>query len=101
MAEALDTEMVAWPPGTKHYQVEPGEYVAVDVDPGEIPEGAANIIEGLLVSLGSSLSETKIVLRDTVIIPCNEEGIASSMDPIHRFPPGTSHEDALTQAGLA
>lgn len=88
-----DTYMGNWSPGTRHYAISDGTYVAVEVDSGITPEMAAAVQQ----VAGAAL--LNYAPRPTVIISVNSEGNATSLERLHTFPPGTTHEDALIQAG--
>lgn len=76
----LDTEMSWWAPGTKHYVTAGGLHVAVD--------------PGLPFTDRPSITEAP---RETVIFECNDDGSPITLTPLRTFPPGTSHDDAITQ----
>lgn len=82
MATLINDNMPRWAPVTKHYRTADGQDLAVEV--------------GEPVGVGGGFVEKP---RPTVIFACTEEGYAVDLTPLHRFPPGTTHEDALTQAG--
>lgn len=98
----LDTDMFAWPPGTRHYRAQDGTFLAVEAtQPGEdaIPAGVAPIIDEVVELIGQGRKVEKIVVRPTVVFECNEDGSAGDLTPLQRFPAGTTHEDALVQMG--
>ncbi|AJD82451.1 minor tail protein [Mycobacterium phage Sheen] len=101
-ATRLDTNMSHWADGTRHYSTDDG-YLAVEAYTPEcchvVPQGAAPMINELLAVLGEGRQAVKHVVRPTVVFACNEEGLATDLTPLHKFPPGTSHEDALEQLG--
>lgn len=65
------------------------------------------MIDELLVKLGESRAALKLVLRPTVVFLCSPEGFPVDADendhdpltPLHTFPAGTTHVEALTQLG--
>lgn len=76
MSEAIRLPSIGgWPPVTRHYQV-PGGYLAV-------------------------VKLRLIGATGTQVFLVNEEGIevTGRMEPIKRYPPGVSHEEALQQLG--
>lgn len=98
----LDTDMLAWPEGTRHYRAADGTYLAVESTPlGEnaIPVGAQPMIDEVVTLIGQGRTVETIVARQTVVIECREDGQAIDLTPLQRFPAGTSHEDALSQMG--
>lgn len=72
-ATRLDTDMGGWMPVARHYQVEGGWLVVV--------------VCNFFTATG------------TDVFYADELGGAQSMEPIAKFPDGTSHEDALTNLG--
>lgn len=91
--------LVSAAPITRLYRIGDEEFVAVEsADPNDLGFAEGAIREALTAMSGDLMSTVK-VLRPTVIVSCNEEGIPLSLTPLHTFPPGTSHEDALIQAG--
>ncbi|AHG23814.1 minor tail protein [Mycobacterium phage EagleEye] len=89
-ATRLDTDMSAWPPGTQHFSTSDGEYLAVISDPG------MQVLGGELIV---AIAGHALVVPPTVIIACDKDGVATSMERLHTLMPGTSHEDALRQVG--
>lgn len=85
--------------GTRHYALNDGTHLLVEASTSSVPSGAEPMVQELLTVLGTDLMSTKQVVRPTIIFTANEEGLPLSMTPLHTFPPGTSHEDALIQAG--
>lgn len=87
ISEQLDT----WAPGTRHYSASDGKHLAVEASEDAVVE----------------LYQVKILPRPTVVFLCNADGQPVDADendhdpltPLHVFPSGTTHEDALTQAG--
>jgi hypothetical protein len=102
-ATRLDTDMSRWADGTVHYHTDDGEYLAVEAYMPDcssvVPQGALPMIDELIAVLGEGRQAVKHVVRPTVVFACNEEGIATDLTPLHKFPPGTSHEDALAELG--
>lgn len=81
------------PPGWRIYAISDGTYVAVEAN-GGITEQMAAAVEQVA---GAAL--LNYIPRPTVIIAVDENGNATSLERLHRFDPGTTHEDALTLAG--
>lgn len=101
MVALVDSVMATWAPDTRHYVTDDGQHLAVHVADGLDAVTTELINESLEVS-GIPTLESGIhtlVVEPTTIIECTEEGIAVNLTPLHTFPPGTSHEDALAQAG--
>ena len=88
--------MSPWGAGVEHYRLDDGSHVAVSVDVGP-NERAQQFIAETLGVIGGTIHRYDI--EPTVIIACDEAGVATSLDRLHTFPPGTSHEDALAAAG--
>lgn len=85
-------------PGTRHYQLG-DQHVLIEASTTPVVEGVEAAVDEIIkVTTGEKLPVHRVV-RPTVVFECNEEGIALSLTPIHKFPAGTSHEDALTQMG--
>jgi hypothetical protein len=60
------------------------------------------MVDEALVKLGESFSSTILTLRPTIIVACDPDG--SPLDdtvpePLYTFAPGTTHIQALEQAG--
>lgn len=90
--------MSHWGPGVRHYQLTDG-YIAVSVDAGVTPE-TQTLIDETLTALGVPTLDSgihKVVVEPTVILACDAQGVANDLTPLHTFPPGTSHEDAIAQ----
>lgn len=86
-----------WAPGTKHYRLSDGSHVAITVDTEELtPLGEAYLAEVHAVA-GVDLRMTKRIPRPTTVIACDDEGRAEHLTPLRTFPPGTTHEDAISQ----
>lgn len=97
VAARLDTDMSHWPPGTRHYSVGDGTYIAVDDDSEQYCGAMADCIEKVPRELtGKPMHYVK---RPTVIIACDGNGYTASLDRLHTFPPGTTCEQALHAAG--
>lgn len=95
-ATYVNLDMGFWAPLTKLYAISDGTFVAVEVpDMGFLPEQ----ISELAGIAGIDVTGAKHAERPTVIVACNDEGIATDLTPLNTFPYGTSFEDALTQAG--
>jgi hypothetical protein len=92
-----------WAPGTQHWRTDDGRNLAVEASPDAIPAGfATEVIDELLTAVGESFGSTKIVLPQTVIMECDPDGTPLDdfvPEPLWTFPPGTTHEQALEQAG--
>lgn len=98
-ASLQPTDMAGWAPGTRHYTTSDGKHFAVEAPEEAVPDGAKRFVGELLAVAGADPDRTTVVLRPTVILPCNPDGSAYDLTPVHEFPPGTSCEDALKQAG--
>lgn len=92
----IDEAPTALPVGTKIYQV--GEqYVAIMVDAGsESPQVDAMLDEAMRV-LNIDPHMVARLPRPTEVLPVTALGEPISMTPLRTFPPGTSHENAVTQ----
>jgi hypothetical protein len=99
MAELLSAEMAALPPGARHYRVGADDYVAVMVDTEALTAMAEGMLDELHRIIGADIQSTMRVVRPTEILAVTADGLPIDMTPLHTFPPGTSHEDALTRAG--
>lgn len=98
----LDTDMFAWPENTRHYRAQDGKHFAVQatlVGDNVVPVGVQPMIDEVVALVGGGRKIAQVVVPPTVIIECDETGWAPSLTPVAAFPPGTSHEDALTQMG--
>jgi len=86
-----------WPPTTRHYEVDDGTWLLVEVD----EDGPTPVMQAYAeqVPVGLVPKPTTYVRRPTVILPAGRKGFALSLDVLHRFDPGTSHETALLSAG--
>lgn len=113
-ADQLSTDLVAWAPGTRHYRCSDGRYLAVEAT--EVPDQVETVVvsqgdspqgDDLLVMLGVTRAALNLVVRPTVIFLSDEHGQPVDADendhdpltPLHVFPAGTTHNEALTQAG--
>jgi hypothetical protein len=104
----------------RHYAIDDGTYVAVDVDTGVVtPEKAAHQVASYPYRCWDAKSQKPIYAaaaveqiagaalltyrqRPTVVIVAvDANGDAASLDRLHEFPPGTSHEEALARAGYS
>lgn len=97
--ELIDADMPTWAPDTRHYVTTDGRHVAVHVDAGLNDLTAALLDESLAASVLPTLPSGvhKIVVEPTTIFACAEDGTAIDLTPLATFPPGTSHEDAVSQ----
>lgn len=98
----LDTDMAHLGPGVRHYRTEDGQYLAVSVDAG-ITQRAENTINEVTAAMGlPSLRSGAYTISPipTVILACDEIGQAATLDRLHEFPPGTTHEEALEALGF-
>lgn len=80
--EVTDVDLAAWGPGTKFYTASDGTHFVVQADRDDY----------------SQLRDT-IVRQPTVILYCTPTAGVTDLDVDHTFPPGTTHEDAVTGAG--
>ena len=112
-ATLVASDIPGWAPGTNLYATDDGRHLAVEAMP--LPEGTTQVIEvgqdpmsdNILAQVGDTFASIKVVLRPTVIFLCAEDGTPLDADendydpltPLHTFDPGTSHEDAVRQAG--
>ena len=85
--------MKRWPPGTRLYEAEDGQYYAVHADApiplddlGIPPEIARNI--------------HTILPCESTIVACDDRGVAAVLEPMFTADAGTSHEDTLAAAGF-
>lgn len=98
----VDKPMKRWPPNTRLYIDESGQHYAVHADEG-LSTGQESAVNAALAALGQPMIRSgmhTIMLCDTTIVACDENGIAPDLTPLHSSAPGTSHEDALAAAGL-
>jgi hypothetical protein len=100
-ATLVDSVMAAWAPDTRHYVTEDGRHLAVHVATDLNARTITFIDEALAANEIPALSSGshKVVVEPTTVFECTEEGNAITLDPVHSFPPGTSHEAALHELG--
>lgn len=104
-ATKLATDLSIWPPTTFHYQIDDGTWVLVEVDDAgpnlAMQSYVAQVTQMEAGTLNPEVLPKPItyVQRQTVILPATEDGCAISLEPLFRCDPGTSHNDALIQAG--
>lgn len=113
-ATLLTESLPGWAPGTRHYAIDDGKYLAVEVD--VIPDGtllpiaAAPFVGEIVVSVGGDfLKSVKYISRQTTVFLCGEHGEPVSdeengydpMLPLRIFPAGLNHEDALAAMGYS
>lgn len=111
-ATLVSSNPAGWAPGTRHYSTSDGRWLAVEAttDPGGthvIERGQSPNIDDLLAVMGESRAALKMVVRPTVVFLSDEHGDRVDADendhdpltPLHVFPAGTTHEEALTAAG--
>lgn len=111
-ATLVSDDVDGWAPGTRHYKCSDGQHLTVEAttDPGGtsvIERGQSPMVDDLVAVLGTSRAALKMVVRPTVVFLCSEHGEPIDADendhdpltPLHVFPAGTTHEDALHQAG--
>lgn len=79
--ERTDVDLSGWPSGTKFYGTDDGTYFVVDAD---------------LADYG----HMRFVRRPTVILYCTETAGVTDLIADFEFDPGTTHEDAVRQAGF-
>lgn len=99
-ATRLPTDLSVWPPTTIHYALDDGTWILVEAD----FTGPTDAMKAYLHQIGSDTAELVpqpmiFNQRPTLILPANQDGLAVSLNPLHILPPGTTHTDALTQAG--
>lgn len=102
-ATRQQTDMVAWPPGARHYLADDGRSFAV-LAQSELSEQVKAIVNDVLEAVGempltAPLARHKVALRPSVIIECEQDGGMIDMTPWHRSPAGTPYEDTLLEAG--
>lgn len=82
--------MSAWPAGCKHFRLADGTYVVIDVDtPDERHDRHVDQI-----ARGAEYTYTP---RPTVVIAVDENACATSLERLHEFAPGTTHDEAIAQ----
>jgi len=91
--------MSGWAPVTVNYTTSDGKDFAVEASTA-LPDEAVRALvdEQITVTNGAVLPVTEIV-RPTVIFECTAQGQAVNLTPLYEYPPGTTHTDALNQAG--
>lgn len=94
MAKAveLQTDLSTWPQGCKHFRLPDGSYVVIDIDTPE-ERHDRHVDE---ITRGAPYVYTP---RPTVVIAVDENGCATSLDRLYEFPPGTTHDQALSLMG--
>jgi len=94
MAKAveLQTDMSAWPDGCKHYRLTDGSHVVIDVDTPE-ERHDRHVDE---ITRGAPYVYTP---RPTVAIAVDANACATSLERLHEFAPGTTHDEAIAQMG--
>lgn len=89
-----------WAPGTRHYNTSDGNTVAVCVDAGPNERTTAALDETLSALVGHPIiGRHKIIQRPTTVIDCYPDGTVEHLTPMHTFPAGTTHDQALELAG--
>lgn len=81
-SEITDVDLAAWGPGTRFYSASDGTHFVVQADLADYSE----------------LQDT-IVRQPTVILFTTATAGVTDLDVDFTFPPGTTHEDAVTGAG--
>lgn len=112
MATLISEELAGWAPGTRHYRTSDGRNIAIEATTNPegvrvIERGQSPMVDDLLMLLGETRAALKIVVRPTVVFLCDEHGQPvdaaendnDSLTPLHTFPAGTTHDDALQRAG--
>ncbi|AIT13436.1 hypothetical protein PBI_RONRAYGUN_23 [Mycobacterium phage RonRayGun] len=93
-------DVPGWAPGTQHYNTDDGNTIAVCVDIGPNETTLGYLDETLSALVGQPIAgRHNIIQQPTTIIDCFPDGTVEQLTPMHTFPPGTSHEDALRLAG--
>lgn len=113
-ATLIESELAGWARGTRLYSTSDGRYLAVEATNIEelaphavIEVGQGPLIDELLLKMGHTRSALKLVVRPTVVFLSDEQGQPVDSDendhdpltPLHRFPAGTSHAEALAAIG--
>lgn len=111
-AKLVTENIVGWAPGTHQYACSDGKHLAVEATvklPGKVvsPIGEGPMPDELVVARHDDPRADQIVVRPTVVFLCGEEGEPIDADendhdpltPLHVFPAGTTHEQALADAG--
>lgn len=79
--ERTDVDLSGWVPGTRMFSTDDARHFVVDAD---------------LEDYG----HLRVVRRPTVILYCTEAAGVTDLIPDFTFKPGTTHEDAVGQAGF-
>ena len=74
-----------------------GQHYAVHVDEG-MPGVLASVVGGLPADLQAGLHN--IMICDTTVVLCDENGSPPSLDVFHRSAPGAPHRIALQELGF-
>ncbi len=80
--EVLDVNLSHWIPGTRFFQTSDGQYLVIDADVAEYPNGRVTYRR-----------------RQTAVLYCNLDATVTDLIPDHTFPPGTTAEDVIAQLG--
>lgn len=99
MAELIDTTAHPFGEHTVMARLANGDHVVIDVDPGHLNAQAQDNVDELLTFINAERRDLTHVVRPTVVLRCDAEGLPVDGDltPLHRFPPGTTAEQALAQ----
>lgn len=81
----VDISFDGWPPGTKFYSTDDDKHFVVIADLVEYPSGGA----------------FDIIRQPTKILYTDETGHPGDLVPDFTFDPGTTHEDAIINAGFS
>jgi hypothetical protein len=111
-ATLISKQLNGWAPGTHHYKTSDGKHLAIEATPEPggvhiIERGQSPMTDNILTILSRSRAALKLVIRPTTVFLSNENGEPIDADdndrnpltPLHTFPAGTTHEDALTAMG--
>lgn len=101
MAELISEALPQFAPTTNHYRLADGRYVLVTVPADEmpVPEGVLPIVSGFKVTRIEP-GPTTVFLADEEARVLDADGDpANGMTPLHTFPVGTTHEQALQALG--
>jgi hypothetical protein len=102
-ATLINDNPAAWAPGTQHWRTSDNRNFVIECSPTPVPEGSATEMVGeTLIALGESFGSTKVILSETTIVECDENGnpIGDTVpEALWTFSPGTSHTEALILAG--
>jgi hypothetical protein len=92
--------VVTWPPGTRHYAIDDGTWVLVEVDDEGPTEAMIAYTEQVSQETGELIPRPSDFLpRPTIVLPASSRGFATSLDVLDSFTPGTSYADALQGMG--